>query len=630
MDSPPQPKRTYHVFLSFRGPDVRDNILSHLYKALDRRGIYTYIDSEELRKGERISDALTKAIEESRIALILFSENYASSAWCLDEVVKMMECKETDDLIVLPVFFKVEPKEVREGRKSYKKAFDSHEKKYSKEDVKKWKKALEDAGNLSGWEFNDGVITQFTTGTPIQLGSRAFKDEAELVESIVKEISIQLNRRPLHVAKYPVGIDSRVRELKSKWNMKSRDETLTIGLWAMGGMGKTTLAKALYNSTFRDFEGSVFLDGIKGTSRESPNMARLQEKLLSQILMTKEIPVPSVHEGINSIKEKLCRKRVLLILDGVDNICQTDALAGAHDWFGKGSTIIITTTDEGVLKINGACIYEVKALEDAEARELFKKYASGNRKVEIREDLLDKALQYTHRLPLALEVLGCAFCASSERKWEGELNKFVKSPDQTINAVLKLSYDGLDEDRKEIFLHIACFFNGWSRKYVEGVLDSCDLDAASGVDDLIRRSLIRDENGTLQMHDLIELMGKKIVDQKQRENPTKRSRLWRHQEVVDVLSSNEGRDAVEAIVLALPEPEKIEIDSDTFANLTMLKFLIMINVETSFQGPIRLPKELRWFEWPECRASSLKFTSTPKNLAVLAVRRSLIKELGKP
>ncbi|KAI6693208.1 hypothetical protein NL676_020918, partial [Syzygium grande] len=378
---------------------------------------------------------------------------------------------------------------------------------------------------------------------PIQLGSRAFKDEAELVESIVREIWIQLNPIPLDVAKFPVGLGSRVRELKSKWNMKSRDEvedeTLTFRLWAMGGMGKTTLARALYNSIFKDFQGSAYVDGIKGTSKESQNMVCLQEKLLSQMLMTKELRVSNVHEGINLIRDRLGCKRVLLILDGVDNRCQIDALAGAHDWFGKGSRIIITTTNKGVLNINEACDYEVKPLEDTEARELFKKYASGNKIIKIRDDLLDRALQYTQRLPLALEVLGCAFGASSESQWESELNKFAKSCDQTINGVLELSYDGLDEERKEIFLHIACFFNGWSRKYVEGVLDSCDLDTASAVDDLIRRSLIKDENGTLKMHDLIELMGKKIVNRKYRENPANRSRLWRQEDVANILSGDE-------------------------------------------------------------------------------------------
>ncbi|XP_039168082.1 TMV resistance protein N-like isoform X2 [Eucalyptus grandis] len=150
-------KRTYDVFLSFRGTDVRQGFLSHLYAALDQRGIYTFVDSEELRKGEEISPTLMRAIEESCIAIIVFSEDYASSPWCLEEAVKIMECKERTGLIVFPVFYKVEPREIRGGRESYGRAMAKHESKFGKdsEKVKRWKEALFEAGSLSGWDLND-------------------------------------------------------------------------------------------------------------------------------------------------------------------------------------------------------------------------------------------------------------------------------------------------------------------------------------------------------------------------------------------------------------------------------------------------------------------------------------------
>ncbi|KAL3726136.1 hypothetical protein ACJRO7_031080 [Eucalyptus globulus] len=150
-------ERNYHVFLSFRGTDIRNNFLGHLYAALDHKGIYTYVDSEELRKDERITPALIKAIEDSRIAIIIFSEDYASSSWCLEEVEKIMECKEQRGLTVFPVFYKVEPKEVRTPRGSYREAMVKHENKFGRdsEKVKRWKKALYDAGSLSGWDLND-------------------------------------------------------------------------------------------------------------------------------------------------------------------------------------------------------------------------------------------------------------------------------------------------------------------------------------------------------------------------------------------------------------------------------------------------------------------------------------------
>ncbi|KAI6695176.1 hypothetical protein NL676_022886, partial [Syzygium grande] len=120
-------------------------------------GFSTYIDSEELRKGEQISPALMTAIRESRIAIIIFSKDYASSPWCLEEVVKIIECKEQRDLMVFPVFYKVKPCEVRTPRESYREAMAKHEDKFGKnsEKVKRWKKALFDAGSLLGWHFTD-------------------------------------------------------------------------------------------------------------------------------------------------------------------------------------------------------------------------------------------------------------------------------------------------------------------------------------------------------------------------------------------------------------------------------------------------------------------------------------------
>ncbi|KAF8033915.1 hypothetical protein BT93_C0253 [Corymbia citriodora subsp. variegata] len=602
-------RKSYNVFLSFRGPDVRNNFLNHLYVALNQAGIYTYIDSEELRKGEQISHALMKAIKESRIAIIIFSEGYASSQWCLEEVAKIMERKEREDLMVFPVFYKVEPREVRTPQKSYREAIAKHESKFGKnsEEVERWKKALFDAGNLSGWDLNDG-------------------DEAELVKGIVKEISMRLHRIPLHVAKYQVGIHPQVVKLESMINMKSNNEVLFIGLWGKGGIGKTTLAKALHNAIFRQFEGSCFLANVREASKD---LVLLQRKLLSEILLGQELAVLSFHGGITLIQERLCHKKVLLILDDVDEVEQLNALAGKHEWFGGGSIVIITSRDRHLLASHGIDedhIYEVKTLKNCEARELFNKHAFlRNNKIIIRRDLVDGALHYANGLPLALEVLGSFLCGRTELEWESALNKLAKTPNKTINDVLKLSYDGLENYAKEIFLDIACFFKGRDKFYIVEVLDSCNFYTTIGVQVLIEKSLIIEEGGKLQMHDLIQLMGMDIIRQESHDVPGERSRLWLREDVDDVLSGDMGTNAIKAIVLNLPKTEAIYIGPDAFKNMKRLRVLIMINVHNSFQGPIYLPNELRWYEWPECPPSFPKFSLGPKKLVGLDMHKSKIQ-----
>ena len=146
------PKK-YDVFLSFRGEETRNTFTSHLYKALLDRKIETYIDGR-LERGEEISCALLSAIEDSKLSVIILSENYASSPWCLDEIVHVLRCKERNKQIVLPVFYHVSPSDVRKQKGSYAVALATLEERFKDdlEKVNRWRAALTKVANLSGWD----------------------------------------------------------------------------------------------------------------------------------------------------------------------------------------------------------------------------------------------------------------------------------------------------------------------------------------------------------------------------------------------------------------------------------------------------------------------------------------------
>jgi hypothetical protein len=148
----------YDVFLSFRGEDTRKGFTGNLYNALCGKGINTFIDDQELRKGEEIKLALMTAIQQSRMAIVIFSENYASSTFCLEELTKIMECIKHNGRLVWPVFYLVDPSDVRHQKGSYAKALANYgrQKTIDKENVKQWRSALEEAANLSGWHFKHG------------------------------------------------------------------------------------------------------------------------------------------------------------------------------------------------------------------------------------------------------------------------------------------------------------------------------------------------------------------------------------------------------------------------------------------------------------------------------------------
>lgn len=144
----------YEVFLSFRGKDTRNSFTDHLYTALVQKGIFTFRDDEELERGEPIFKELPKAIEESRVAIVILSSGYASSPWCLNELAKILQCKEEMGLIVLPVFHYVRPSDVRDQTGPFQEDFAKHEA-YNTQQVKTWRDAFAEVAPLSGWTLEE-------------------------------------------------------------------------------------------------------------------------------------------------------------------------------------------------------------------------------------------------------------------------------------------------------------------------------------------------------------------------------------------------------------------------------------------------------------------------------------------
>ena len=149
--------KNFDVFLSFRGEDTHLGFIGHLYNALCQRGINTFIDYN-LQRGEEISAGLLKIIESSRISIIIFSENYTSSTWCIDELAKIVECKKKDQLVWL-VFYNVDPLEVCNQKGKFGEALSKHEEKLKdNKKVQSWKEALHEVANISGWHYKHEFV----------------------------------------------------------------------------------------------------------------------------------------------------------------------------------------------------------------------------------------------------------------------------------------------------------------------------------------------------------------------------------------------------------------------------------------------------------------------------------------
>ncbi|KAH0974659.1 hypothetical protein GBA52_016558 [Prunus armeniaca] len=393
-----------------------------------------------------------------------------------------------------------------------------------------------------------------------------------------------------------------------------------VGVWGIGGIGKTTIATAVYNSIAHEFEGSSFLANV----RDSKGY-KLQRTLLYEILRDTNLEVANVHKGATMIKQRLSCRKVLLVLDDVDDMEQLHKLVGACDWFGVGSRIIITTRDKQLLTAHEVnLIHEVKILDDLKALELFCWHAFKRSGPPLGDyvKLAERAIRYAQGLPLALKVLGCCLCGGSIDKWEDALDG---SQGTEIQDVLKISYNALDDRVKNVFLDIACFFKGKNRKYVK---DACELNARYGIHVLKEKALISVDHGdNFQMHDLLEEMGKDIVQQESSVEAGGRSRLWFHQDVKDVLTNNTGTNKITGIMLNFPKDEFLDVGR-SFSKMKNLKILIIHNVSLSEDGS-SIPNNLRVLDWHGCPFQFFPPNFRPNGLAVLNLPYSRIKQLGE-
>ncbi|XP_058008200.1 disease resistance protein RPV1-like [Hevea brasiliensis] len=613
--------RKYDVFISFRGKDIREGFLSHLFDALQRKQINTFLD-ENLRKGEEIPPTLLETIEDSYVSIVVFSQNYADSPWCLDELVKILECKETLGQVVLPIFYHVYPTDVQNLTGNFGEAFafaeHREELKGYLDKVDKWLHALTEISNLSGWD------------------SRNIKSECKLVEKIANDVSEKL-RHASSSDSYNdnlVGIDSRVKKVESLLCIESTNDKRAIGIWGMGGIGKTTIAGEVFSRIMAKFDGHYFVDNVREEMRKQRPIV-LRDKIIHQLLGDKNLYIntPKLHAFI---RRRLKNKKVVIVFDDVDDPNHLKLLAGECALYHNGSRIIVTSRDRHVHK--NVCpedyIYEVEKLNYDEDLCLFSLYAfKQNHPKKGYVNISKKVIAYAQGIPLALRILGSTLYDKEIEEWESELEKLKDIPDMNIQAVLKISYDGLERHEKSIFLDIACLLKEELKDRVERILEGCDFFPRRAISHLIDKSLVTDSNGRMGMHDLLQQMGKDIIYEESKQLG-ERSRLWKYKDICHVLTTNAVTENVEGILLDVSGNGYLELSSIAFTKMCNLRFLKLFDASYSRQGQVLLPsgleflpEELRYLYWERYPLKSLPLNFCPKNLVELHMPRSNLIQL---
>ncbi|CAL9220183.1 unnamed protein product, partial [Arabidopsis halleri] len=615
----------FDVFPSFSGEDVRRTFLSHLLLALDRKLITCFKDSE-IQRSQSIGLELVHAIRGSRIAIVVFSKIYASSSWCLNELLEIVKCKEEKGQMVIPIFYALDPSHVRKQTGDFGKAFEMICESKTDELQIQWRRALTDVANIHGYH------------------SQNWYNEAHLIEEIANDVLGKLNNvTPSMDFLDFVGIEDHLAKMSLLLCLES-EQVRMVGLWGPSGIGKTTIARALFIRISRHFQSSVFIDRafvsktmeiFRGANPDDYNMKlHLQENFLSEILNKKDIKV----HHLGAVGERLKHKKVLIVLDDLDDQIVLDALVGGTQWFGCGSRILVITKDKHLLRAHGIDrIYEVGLPSHKLALEMFCQYAF--RQNSPREGFAELASEVTKgagNLPLALNVFGLYLRGRDIEDWLDMLPRLRKGPYGKIEKALRVSYDGLgSKEDKAIFCHIACLFNGMEANDIKLLLADSDLEVNIGLKNLIDNSLIHERGSTVHIHCLVQEMGKEII-RTQSNKPREREFLVDSKDIGDVFNDTSGAKKVLGLSLSLAEFDKLHIDKRAFKRMRNLRFLRIYEDSLDLHNQVRLhlpgglsyfPPKLKLLCWDGYPMRSLPASFRAEHLNVLRMRNSKLEKL---
>ncbi|KAF3447680.1 hypothetical protein FNV43_RR08383 [Rhamnella rubrinervis] len=618
FSSSSSPAKKHDVFLSFRC-DTRYNFISQLDSALRKSGLFSIFKDESklpkgkdrLQKGKDIEKQLMKAIEDSHYAVVVISEKYADSDWCLKEVAKIVECMGNSGRI-RTIFYHVNLSDVRDVVSSdverqrdnnFWKALDQHAKNQAKDPSRfeyseSWRSALVQVS----YEYADYV--------------KRDTDEAVFIKNFVADISSKLG--------------ASIRTIEALFGMVPRIKKLD--------------SYVLDYSTANE----VCFIGKHVCEKQANGLVDLQTKLLKDIL-GEDFQVGFVKNGINLIRSRLHAMKVFIVLDDVNKSEQLEALADSPKkkqgpkneldiWFGPGSVIIVTTRDENLLTERYEK-YRVEYLDDNEALQLFSwnAFKSIEPPEEFKE-LSKEVVKYASNLPLALTVLGSLFRPIKKYLWESVLSRLRKCPEKDIVGKLKISYDNLDEVDQCIFLDIACFFKGYPKTNVIRILDGCEFNSEYGISNLIAKSLLRiTEHDMIWMHDLLEETAKDIVRKKSRNELARQSRIWDKDDLYQILVNKEGTNEIEAIITHVDETKECSLEALSSMKKKKLRILeISTYNRIDFGGPEvdfddcvgpELSNNLRCLRWNKFPYSKFPSSFQPQKLVQLNLWHSNIKQL---
>ncbi|GLJ10177.1 hypothetical protein SUGI_0123460 [Cryptomeria japonica] len=553
-----------------------------------------------LEAGYWIPPEAQHAIASATLRIAIFSPNYAPSPRCLAELFLMLKTGKS----IIPIFYHVDPFDlrcIRQGKGKYAPAFAEHEKKgsYTPEKLDEWKSALYDISCLSGDQINSN------------------EDGVTAVNNILHSVFELTKKNPF------VGLDELVQGFES---VAEEEKVKITGIVGMGGSGKTTLAKELFERNFSSFERYSFVFDVREAASRSALPGK-QKKLLAD-LGVHHSPFDHVDEGKVILANRLSSHRALIVLDDVDHIDQLNALLPNKDNLGFQSVVIVTTRELGVLISWGlSCIFKMPGLSMPHAKELFCGHAFLQLSPPAEfETLVEEFVRACYGSPLSLKVLGAQLYGRSKDYWKSQLRKISRILPGDIKQRLQVSYDALNEEERDMFLDVACFLIGEKKHTAIAVWDGSGWNGLYGLQTLVNNGLVElvdeeliDGEQRIKMHDHLRDLGREIAN---RQWP---HRLWSPCQIDNMKHSTDrnpirGMQPAESFVaFKRYTHQSIGFSSRRskrlrFSNKLQILFVRGNEFTEEFAS---LSQDLVWLRWEGFQLRNIPSWLTLKNLSVL-------------
>ncbi|XP_048636818.1 probable WRKY transcription factor 19 isoform X1 [Brassica napus] len=564
--------KDYDVVIRHGG---NNDFISHLRAALSRRGISVHEDVEET------TDA---AVPECRVLIIFLTTTYVPS-----NLLNILQHQRQESLMVYPIFYGISPSDLITNSNYYENFFPQDE-------SERCQAALKEITQMPRYILID-------------------KYESELIDEIVRD-ALKVIYSTEH--EKMIGMDMQIKEIVSLLCIESPD-VRSVGIWGAVGIGKTALAEEIFCRISVQFVTCVFLKDLHKEVQVKGQDA-LREDFLSKVLEVEPHVIRVSGMETSFLRSRVQRKKVLVVLDDVNDFRDVEIFLEELSYLGPGSRIIITSRDKRVFVLcKTDHVYEVKPLDFSKSLQILD-----------RRIYSPELVKFSNGNPQVLQ-----FLSRSNREWKRLSQEIQSSSPIYIQGIFERSCCGLDDIERSIFLDIACFFKRMNKNDVALLLDGRDFSPHVGFRSLVDKSLLTISHNMVDMPVFLQATGREIVRQESVDRPGDRSRLWNAEDIRDVFIDNTGTSAIEGIFLDMSQ---LKFDARPIVfmkmcNLRLLKLCFSKVKENNGvclpQGLEYLPRKLRLLHWEYYPLSSLPQTFDPKNLVELNLPNSCAKKLWK-